>query len=140
MGGKLNAATYFSTFANVSNKNMATLGGNNGYKKATWQSWKFSDRIKKAKATVDFSTRIESQEVTTFSAKQESRQEFEPPLGKFIDKAKVEPLHTSNNAWQHLFLQIFVRAMKQPKQEVLKRQKVLKSCQARVLSKSLLLA
>ena len=51
MAGELNnAATFFSTFANESNKNMATLGGQIGDKKATWQHWQFSDCIEKAKA------------------------------------------------------------------------------------------
>lgn len=31
-----------------------------------------------------------------------SRQEFEPVLGRLIDKAYAEPLHNSNNAWQLL--------------------------------------
>ena len=128
MGGELNnAATFFSTFANVSIKNMATLGGNIGDKKATWQCWKFSDRIVKAKAVEKYKKKLSENElktrtkVTTFIANQKSRQEFEPPLGKFIDKANVEPLHTSNNAWQHLFQQFFVIAMKLTNQQVLKK-------------------
>ena len=44
-----------------------------------------------------------------------------PPLGKCIDKAKVEPLHTCNNAWQHLFQQMFVIGMKLTNQEVIKK-------------------
>ena len=31
-----------------------------------------------------------------------SRQEFEPVLGKLVDKAYAEPLHNSNNAWQYM--------------------------------------
>lgn len=42
-------------------------------------------------------------------------------MGKFVDRAKIEPLHTCNNAWQHLFQQIFVIAMKLTKQEILKK-------------------
>lgn len=128
MAGELNnAATFFSTFANVNNKNMATLGRTIGDEKATWQCWKFSDRIEKAKAVEKYKQKLSQKElkdrtkVTTFIAKQKSRQEFEPPLGKFVDKAKVEPLHTCNNAWQHLFQQIFVIAMKLTKQEILKK-------------------
>ena len=43
------------------------------------------------------------------------------PPGKFVDKAKVEPLHTCNNAWQHLFQEMFVIAMKLTGREVIKR-------------------
>lgn len=31
-----------------------------------------------------------------------SRQEFEPVLGRLIDKAYAEPLYNSNNAWQYM--------------------------------------
>ena len=86
MAGELNnAATFFSTFANVSNKNMATLGGQIGDKKATWQRWQFADRIEKAKAVEKYKQKLSEKElkartkVTTFIAKQKSRQEFEPP-------------------------------------------------------------
>ena len=128
MAGELNnAATYFSTFANVSNKNAATLGGTIGDKNATWQCWKFADRIEKAKAVEKYKQKLSQKElkartkVTSFIANQKTRQEFEPPLGKFVDKAKVEPLHTCNNAWQHLFQQMFVIAMKLTGQEVIKK-------------------
>ena len=39
-------------------------------------------------------------EVTKHIAKAESRQEFEPLVGKIIDRAKVEPPHLKNSAWQ----------------------------------------
>ena len=42
-------------------------------------------------------------EVTKLIAKEKSRQEFVPPLGKYVDLAKAEPLHNTNNAWQHWF-------------------------------------
>ena len=35
--------------------------------------------------------------LTTFIAKNKSRQEFEPRLGNIIDRAHVEPLHLKNN-------------------------------------------
>ena len=51
MGGDFNkATTYFSTFANVNNKNMAALGGNTANNNAILQRWKFSDKIEKVKA------------------------------------------------------------------------------------------
>ena len=43
-------------------------------------------------------------EVTKFIAQNKSRQEFVPPLGKYVDLLKAEPLHNTNNAWQSWFL------------------------------------
>ena len=43
-------------------------------------------------------------EVTKFIAQNQSRQEFVPPLGKYVDLLKAEPLHITNNAWQSWFL------------------------------------
>ena len=40
--------------------------------------------------------------VTAFIASNKSRQEFEPLIGKFIDRAHVDPLHLKNNACQHI--------------------------------------
>ena len=36
--------------------------------------------------------------VTSFIAQKHSRQEFEPVVGKLIDRAHVDPLHLKNNA------------------------------------------
>ena len=41
--------------------------------------------------------------VTEFIARQKSRQEYIPLVGKLIDKAHVEPLHLKNNAWGYFF-------------------------------------
>ena len=43
-------------------------------------------------------------EVTKFIAQNKSRQEFVPPLGKYVDLRKAGPLHNTNNAWQSWFL------------------------------------
>ena len=43
-------------------------------------------------------------EVTKFIAQNKSRQEFVPPLGKYVDLLKAEHLHNTNNAWQSWFL------------------------------------
>ena len=40
--------------------------------------------------------------ITAFIASSKSRQEFEPLIGKFIDRAHVDPLHLKNNACQHI--------------------------------------
>ena len=45
--------------------------------------------------------------MTKFIAEAKSRQEFMPPLGRYVDKVKAEPLHVTNNAWQHWFMLVF---------------------------------
>ena len=38
--------------------------------------------------------------ITTFISSIKCRQEFPPPLGRFVDKVHIESLHIKNNAWQ----------------------------------------
>ena len=110
MAGELNnAATFFSTFANVTKDNKSTIDGSIGGKGATWQEWKYSERVKVAKKVDDFKSKLkdpdgkERAKVTKFIASQNSRQEFSPPLGQYVDLFKAEPLHCTNNAWQYWF-------------------------------------
>lgn len=49
--------------------------------------------------------------VTEFIARQKSRQEFTPLVGRLIDKAHVEPLHLKNNAWQYFFKALLKEAI-----------------------------
>ena len=42
--------------------------------------------------------------------KEGTRQEFEPILGRLIEKAYSEPLHNTNNAWQHFHTQLLKEA------------------------------
>ena len=39
-------------------------------------------------------------------AEMKSRQDKTPPIGKYIDKARVDPLHVANLAWQHWYLKL----------------------------------
>ena len=39
--------------------------------------------------------------ITKFIAQNKLRQEFVPLSGKYVDLLKVEPLHSTNNAWQN---------------------------------------
>ena len=50
LGGELsNAATYFSTFANVSAHTMSALDGSfSSSVKAKWEPWKYDDRVSAA--------------------------------------------------------------------------------------------
>ena len=51
-----------------------------------------------SKTTLKPATKREK--ITSFISQKKSRQEFLPLVGKFIDRAKAEPLHLKNNAWQ----------------------------------------
>ena len=111
MSGELsNSATYFSPFANVSQNNKDTVGGSIGGKEATWQPWEYSERIavvsqvEKHKSTLSDPDQKQRSSVTKFIASKRSRQEFVPPLGKYVDKVMSEPLHNMNNAWQSWFM------------------------------------
>ena len=109
LGGELsNAATYFSTFANVSTHSMSAIDGSFGSSgKETWQPWKYKDRLSVAKKVEQFKTSLTKtklspntlrSKVTSFIAKNNSRQEFKPVIGRLIDLAHVDPLHVKNNA------------------------------------------
>ena len=109
LAGELsNSATFFSTFANVSKDNLVNCKGTFGPEKSnTWTPWSFDERVKVAKAVVEkykqklsptLSKNTTQNKITTFIAKQNSRQEFVPLLGDNIDKAHIEPLHLKINA------------------------------------------
>lgn len=112
LNGELNnAATYFSSFANVSQSDSSSLGKQFGTSPSCkWKPWRYEERIKVAKQVAGFKKGLSSKvtaktnrsKVTKFIADKHSRQEFIPRLGKFCDKAVLEPLHLKNNAVQHL--------------------------------------
>ena len=109
LAGELcNSAMYFSTFADVSNDTMNRLDGSFGLgTKDTWKPWKYDNRISIAKQVESFKKSLEKKKmtqstrrskVTSFIAQKHSRQEFQPVIGKLIDRAHVDPLHLKNNA------------------------------------------
>ena len=108
LAGELsNSATFFSTFADVSKDNLVNCKGSFGPEKSnTWKPWSFDKRVKLAKAVENYKQKLSPSlskntarnKITTFIAKQNSRQEFVPLLGDIIDKAHIEPLHLKNNA------------------------------------------
>lgn len=112
LGGELTiSASYFSPFADVSKSEINHLQGTFGLTPDNkWKPWKYSDRLKvadavaKKKEQLSNSTlrpRTKREKITSLISQKKSRQEFPPRVGKFIDKAKAEPLHLKNNAWQH---------------------------------------
>ena len=103
-----NCATYFSPFANVNQTSKRTIGGTIGDPEATWQPWDSTKRLVVAERVVKLKSKLrdpmgkQRNEVTKFIAQNKSRQEFVPPLGKYVDLRKSGPLHNTNNAWQEL--------------------------------------
>lgn len=102
VSGELNNASMFpSSFANVTKKNMGILNGEVGKQ---WKPWSYKQRISVATAVAKFKSKTPPKSrssVTQFIGKLGSRQEFMPYIGKYAEKAIVEPLHMSNLAWQH---------------------------------------
>ena len=111
LGGELSiSASYFSPFADIKKDDINNLQGTFGTgPQNRWHPWKYSERIRVAtavekkkaevsKTSLKLTTKREK--VTSFISQQKSRQEFPPLVGNFIDKAKSEPLHLKNNAWQ----------------------------------------
>ena len=68
-------------------------------------------KVEKFKNTLKDPENKERNKVTAFIAKEKSRQEHAPSLGKYVDSVKAEPLHNTNNAWQQLFTFMLAIAM-----------------------------
>lgn len=118
ISGELNnCAVYFSPFANANQTDKTTIGGSIGGPEATWQSWDYNkwilvvEKVEKFKAKLKDPEGKQRAEVTKLIAKEKSRQEFVPPLGKYADLAKAEPIHNTNNAWQQWFSVLLTVAM-----------------------------
>ena len=86
-----NAATFFSTFANVTKGTMMSIRGSiGGDGKSTWKPWTHEQRVKDAKEVAAFKRRNklppdckdkkDRSKVTTFIATRKSGQEHEPPI------------------------------------------------------------
>lgn len=109
-----NAAHFFSSFANVSKDDMMKMNrtfSQDGL--GDFAPWQYEDRIRAARLVEKRKKKLSHKElasrtkVTSFIAKQKSRQEYEPLFGPIIDQALIEPLHLTNNNWQFLFMQVF---------------------------------
>ena len=116
LAGELtNSATYFSTFADVDKESLTKIGTFGHNASDTWKPWKYSDRVKVVNAVEKFKKKIKHKNVsantkrsniTSFIAKQKSRQEFVPLVAELVNRAHVEPLHLKNNvcALAHRYL------------------------------------
>jgi len=119
------SAKYFSPFANVSVADCRDVKGTFGTQSSNkWKPWNYPQRInvvnkvaafKKRVALEKISEKAKRSKITDFIAKQNSRQEYVPLLGSYIDKAHVEPLHLKNNAWQYFFKAVLTEAIRKSK-------------------------
>ncbi len=102
-----NSATYPSSFANVTQKDVNTIDGSIGEagdQTKVWQKWDYDKIQQDARAVAQLKKKkpnIARGKITAFIAGRKSRTEFHPPLGKFAMNAKAEPLHLLNLGWQH---------------------------------------
>ena len=112
INGELNnAATYFSSFANVSKEDCMSLKGKFGTTPdCKWKPWPYKQRLNIGKQVLKFKDNrppnlaksSQRTRITRSIANKNSRQEFDPLIGNLCDKEVVEPLHLKNNAVQHL--------------------------------------
>ena len=111
LAGELpNSAKYFSTFGNVCNDDLYDVSKTFGPEPPNaWKPWDYKQRVVTAKKVHVFKTKLNKKpltektkrsKITGFIAGCKSRQEFEPPIGRLIDKAHADPLHVKNNACQ----------------------------------------
>ena len=112
LSGELsNSAKYFSSFANVATDNVNDPHGTFGTGESDkWHRWEYSARLKVVTHVDKFKKDLSKLKLTDatkrskikfnafISQKQDSRQEFVPPIGKLVDRIHVEPLHLKNNA------------------------------------------
>ena len=107
-----NAAFFFSSCGYVNETNKHITNGSLGPEPGnTWHPWVYAKRlevvegVKKLKEKFDQSSYAESTKrtkVLDFIRGKESRQEFEPLIGPYVDLGLAEPLHNANNAWQFI--------------------------------------
>ena len=111
-----NSARYFSSFANVCNKEKGEAGvfgeSCSFGPQPKWLPWTWEQRVEAWKKVGEFKKKLKGDptdkanraKVLDYMAlKLQCRQETAPPLGKLVQLAKVEPLHLMNNCWQVIF-------------------------------------
>ena len=122
LAGELpNSAKYFSTFGNVCNDDLHDVSKTFGPEPPNaWKPWDYKQRVVTAKKVHVFKTKLNKKpltektkrsKITGFIAGCKSRQEFEPPIGRLIDKAHADPLYVKNNACQLIHKQMLYEAI-----------------------------
>jgi hypothetical protein len=108
LAGELpNSAKYFSTFGNVCNDDVHDVSKTFGPAPSnTWKPWDYKQRLCIANKVRVFKTKLTKKpgteqtkrsKVTAFIAGCKSRQEFDPPIGRLIDRVHADPLHVKNS-------------------------------------------
>ena len=122
LAGELpNSATYFSTFANVSQSDISDVNKTFGSNPSNdWKPWDYEGRkavalkvknFKNKMAKSKLAEKTKRTKITKFIADNKSRQEFEPRIGRLISKAHVDPLHVKNNACQLLHQELMYESI-----------------------------
>ena len=110
-----NAATFFSTFRNVSttgeNKAVVINGKLGTGNDCTWKPWTYESCLENAAKVESFkqtltkyapSTQRTNKVLNYMSKDLKARQEFVPIRERLVDKAFADSLHNGNNAWQNV--------------------------------------
>jgi len=115
------SARFFSTFGNANTNDCDNPSGTFGKGASeTWKPWEYKKRVEVAQQVIKFKSKVEKlkcsdvakrKKVLDFISDKGSRQEKEPLIGHFIDRAHIEPLHPKNNACQQLFRHILYESM-----------------------------
>ncbi|XP_057305419.1 uncharacterized protein LOC130642350 [Hydractinia symbiolongicarpus] len=109
LAGELtNSSYYFTTFGTANQDNAANMNFSYGDQ---WKPFDYEKRIEDVKKIEVKKNEIEKKSkgnsLTYISKTLQSRQEFEPLVGQYIDRAKAEPLHLKNNVVKEHFIKIF---------------------------------
>lgn len=119
LAGELtNSAYYFTTFANVNQSDCNDVnkkyGTNNSFQ---WYPFPMDKRIKDAALVLkkkQANPKMKRNALTQYIAKElNSRQEYAPLVGSYIDLAKCEPLHLKNNCCKELFMKVLAVVFKE---------------------------
>ena len=127
LAGELsNAASYFTTFANVNKNDSNDITKEfsiNG--KTYWKPFSYQKRLVDAQQVTQKKKELEKKkvkaktmraELTSYISKQLKCRQEEPPLVlEYIDLAKCEPLHMKNNSVKELFMKILRVVLSQAK-------------------------
>lgn len=107
-GGELpNSATYPSSFANIHKAEVGRIDGSLGHERCVWHPWKWEKRLADIAHLNQLGVTTRSKMLKVI-AQRRSRQEVEPPIGQYIQFARIDPLHISNLAWEKLYRLIYV--------------------------------
>ena len=87
----------------------------NGKHKKDWPPFSYQKRLEDVKHVVKKKQQLSLKclkketirnHIRSFMRTLESRQEFVPPLGKYVNAGKAEPLHLKNNVCKEMFSKI----------------------------------